>query len=371
MPLSRHESTATKWVPAALRLHCMVTPYLATVLPGLEGAAASELMVKIAGARMEETPRGKLLFRTPATLDQLLTLRTIDNLYHPLATLEVGPHRTHLAELERRVSRLDIADAALPAEARGRNPVTIHVNASRAGQHTYSRFEAAEAATRGLLANRSGGQPKWQQGSPDRHDVEFRLDVVGAQATLAVRLTGPQFRFRGTDRAFAQAALRPPVAHGLVWLSQPRPDDRFLDPFCGSGTILLERAAYPARAIIGGDLSGEAVAAAKRNLAEAPAVIVEQWDASALPVESGTIDVIVTNLPFGRQVLSPDQIGRLYRAVALQLARVMIPNGRAILLTDQVEPLHAALQAADLTHQTLTTLSLKGLLPAVIEVRRA
>ena len=75
-------------------------------------------------------------------------------------------------------------------------------------------------------------------------EVELRLDLSGEQGLFAVRLTPPSFRFRGEGRAFSQAALRPTVAHGLVWLSSPAPEDSFVDPFCGSGMTGLAAQIY-------------------------------------------------------------------------------------------------------------------------------
>ncbi len=213
---------------------------------------------------IKETPRGKVLFAGDTPPARLLALRTIDDLYVLAGRFRQGPHRTHLADLEHTVSRLDLGEALHVASWLPRARPAVFVNASRSGKQTYSRFEAAEAALRGLLA----GHTRWRGGTPEAHDLEFRLDVAGEEATLSLRLSPPGFRFRGQTRAFAPAALRPPVAHALVWLSDPQPDDRFVDPFCGSGTILAERAVYPARQVIGGDILAEALQAARENLEE-------------------------------------------------------------------------------------------------------
>jgi hypothetical protein len=57
------------------------------------------------------------------------------------------------------------------------------------------------------------------------------------------------------------------------------------------------------------------------------------WDAGALPIRDASIDVIVSDLPFGQQCLSS---GRLHRVLPIWLsefARVLSPsNGRMVLL---------------------------------------
>jgi tRNA (guanine6-N2)-methyltransferase len=358
-----------------------VPTYLATVLPGLEPVAESELRTKLPGAAVVETLRGKLLFSSRRPPADLLQLRTVDNLYRFIARFPAGPHRAHLADLAATIAGLDLspAEAGVPPGAR----VTFYVNASRAGRHTYSRFQAAEAATRGILAR----QRRWRRGTAEDHDLEFRLDIAGDEALLSLRLTPPSFRFRGQERLFARAALRPPVAHALVWLTTPQPADCFADPFCGSGTIVLERAAYPARRIIGGDRSPEAAATARHNLAQlaagadsaagsraeragASGPAIMRWDARRLPLAAASFDRVATNLPFGHQILSPEAILSLYRDLARELERVLTPTGCAILLTDQVDALERAAATARLRLESLAVLSLKGLHPRIFRLAR-
>ncbi len=304
--------------------------------------------------------------RAPALrAETLLALRSIDNLYLLLGQVPAGLHRADL-------DALAAAIAALPAGPErpdwpAHTPIRplVYVNASRRGRHTYSRFEAAEAALRGLRRR----HPRWQPGTPERHDLEFRLDVEHETATLSLRLTNASFRFRGR-RHFAPAALRPPVAHALVWLAGVAIGDVFLDPFCGSGTIVAERAAYAARRLLGADISGEALAAARHNLPAAPNVHLVRADARRLPFAAGSIDVVATNLPFGRQVQPAGEIDRLYAAFARQLARILAPAGRAIVLTDQIEALATAAEGAGLHGEPLLSLSLKGLHPQVWRLAR-
>ena len=58
------------------------------------------------------------------------------------------------------------------------------------------------------------------------------------------------------------------------------------------------------------------------------------WDATRLPLRSGVIDVIVSDLPFGQRCGNKRQNMKLYPALLKEFHRVLTPkNGRAILLT--------------------------------------
>lgn len=344
-----------------------LSSYIATVLPGMEQVAASEITAKIWDASIQESQRGKVLFKTTCPLDDLFTLRSVDNLYIYVDRFHIGPHRPHLQHVEALFSRMDLHRPVLDAGMRPNERLTFVVNASRAGKHSYSRFELAEAAARGVAAR----HPRWQIGTPENHRLEFRLDLTGDQGLLSLRLTPPTFRFRGEARAFSQAALRPTVAHALVWLARPTAEEVFLDPFCGSGTIVAERATYPARRIVGGDLSADVVSVARGNIAAHPAVSIEVCDARSLPLDAGSVDTVVSNVPFGRQILTPQEVNGLYRDFLVELCRVLSATGRAYLLTDQGEGLIRAADSAGMVSQELLQVSLKGLRPKLYQLKRA
>ncbi|MCC3375394.1 methyltransferase domain-containing protein [Cohnella sp. REN36] len=340
-----------------------MTRYFATVLPGLEDVLTAEIRTRLPEAALLGAERGKVIFAADLPFDSFPLLRTADNLYRLLLRFAVGPHKSDLVRLERDVSELEPADL-LPGWAKGKIAYQIH--ASRVGPHTYSRFEAADAAARGI-ERRCGRRLRRD---PDSHALEFRLDIAHDRAAFSLRLTDAAYRFRGAQRTFTRAALRPTVAHALVWLSGPAPGDRFVDPCCGSGTLLGERLAYPYAALAGGDLSEEAVAAAKANVGTHPGVRIRHWDARRLPLDAASADKIAANLPFGRQIAADEPLAALYRGMLGEMRRVLAPGGRAIVLTDAREALLAAAADAQLRAFEKAALSLKGLQPSVYALTR-
>ncbi len=71
-------------------------------------------------------------------------------------------------------------------------------------------------------------------------DVEFSLE--NDTASVYMDTTGPGLHKRGYRTGAGQAALKETLAAGLVYLSRWKPDIPFIDPFCGSGTIVIEAA---------------------------------------------------------------------------------------------------------------------------------
>jgi tRNA (guanine6-N2)-methyltransferase len=334
-----------------------VTRYLVTVLPGLEPIVADEAAAKLPAATVRETARARVVLEVAAPASALMELRTADNVFELLGEATAGPHRADLEPLGR-------ACAALLPDPTDDDRQTLWVNASRRGAHTYSRFEAAHVVSAALLRRR----PRWTLGTAESHSVELRLDVEDDRALLSRRLSPPTFRWRGRERAFAAAALRPPVAHALVWLTRPDPQDVFVDPFCGSGTVLSERAAYPAARIVGGDASPAALEAARQNVAALGTIELRQWDARALPLDGRSVGVVATNLPFGRQVLDASALPELYLAFAREMQRTLTRGGVAVALTERPDVLEQAVERTRLRLERVLALSLKGLRPEVVRL---
>lgn len=148
-----------------------------------------------------------------------------------------------------------------------------------------------------------------------------------------MRLTQPSFRYRG-NRNFSRAALRPTIAHAMVWLSSPKAHNHFIDPCCGSGTILSERTAYPAEEIIGGDLSNQSVKTAEENLKGGLNIDVHVWDARKPPVDAQSMNKVVTNLPFGKQIATDENLFSFNQAVMKEIYRITRPQGIVVVLSE-------------------------------------
>lgn len=98
---------------------------------------------------------------------------------------------------------------------------------------------------------------------------------------------------------FHPASLHPKIARCLVNLSRPLPNSAILDPFCGTGTILIE-AGLMGFEPLGGDILMKMAKGSKINLNyfEVSKSHIAVWDALRLPLTH--IGRIVTNPPYGR-----------------------------------------------------------------------
>lgn len=95
-------------------------------------------------------------------------------------------------------------------------------------------------------------------------------------------------------------SLNPKLARVLVNLSRVKEGDMILDPFCGTGGILIE-AGLMGMQVMGCDISEEAMKGCMLNLKHYGITgLVEACDAMNLETINKEVDAIVTDLPYGR-----------------------------------------------------------------------
>jgi len=116
--------------------------------------------------------------------------------------------------------------------------------------------------------------------------------------------------------------LPPKVAQVMVNLTQPKAEDRLLDPFCGSGTILQEAAVLGVQHVHGSDISSKAVADTKTNMA---------WLAQHLNVSPKSLDVVVRDAKDLPKALGPDAVDLVVTEPYLGPPQRGVPRGRVIL----------------------------------------
>jgi tRNA (guanine6-N2)-methyltransferase len=304
-------------------------------MPGLETVAFSEVKALKPDATLVKFGRGIALFTITTAPQQLLALRTAEDVYVALAHITgLGRSADALRVLHSATAHADI-NSVLPfwqrAHQKAPPPRTWRVVSQREGNHDFRRIDAGRAISDALKSI----LPSKMRMVEDDADVEFWLWLHGSEAIIGLRLSDASMRHRTYKRNHLPASLRPTVAATMALLSQPTDEDRVLDPLCGAGTLLIERALMGSTAELrGGDISPEAVKITKRNLQSAGIdANVSVWDATGLPLDDSSMTQILTNLPFGKQIGAPADNKVLYPALAREFRRVLASNGIMVSLT--------------------------------------
>jgi tRNA (guanine6-N2)-methyltransferase len=315
--------------------------YIAHVVPGLEAVAEAEIV----GALETERPfrvlrefderTSMMIFRYAGSPSALLTLGTVEDVFALAAESDTVPSsRAGLAAARAAVARgpafAGAVDRAFTVRPHRRGKTTFRVIARKSGDHAFRRVDVQKAVELGVVDR----LPVWRLVEDDAQ-IEVWVSLIGAHLIVGIRLSDGTMRQRDYRKASLPAALKPTVGRAMALLSNPLDDDVVLDPMCGSGTILIERAqAARYRLLLGGDRDEAAVTAARENIGTRyKPVEIHRWDARQLPLEDDSVSAILTNLPFGKQIGTPTENRLLYPALLAEWVRVLRDGGRMVLLT--------------------------------------
>ncbi|XP_001375174.1 tRNA (guanine(6)-N2)-methyltransferase THUMP3 isoform X1 [Monodelphis domestica] len=219
----------------------------------------------------------------------------------------------------------------------------FRVTCNRAGEnHSFTSNEAARD-----FGGAVQDYFKWKADMTN-FDVEVLLNVHNNEIVVGIALTEESLHRRNITH-FGPTTLRSTLAYGMLRLCSPQPTDIIIDPMCGTGAIPIEGAAeWPNCYHIAGDNNPLAVKRAANNILslltksqvkESKAfwglpIDAIQWDICNLPLRTGSVDIIVTDMPFGKRIGSKKRNWNLYPSCLQEMSRVCRPGtGRAVLLT--------------------------------------
>lgn len=363
-------------MPAAIRFH-------APCPRGLEPLLAGEL--RALGATILAQPGGGVRFEGDAALGMAA------NLHSRLASRVLR----EVAQGEYRDER-DLYHLALdtPWEQWHDAIATLRIDVTATRSPLQSLHFAMQRIKDGIVdrhREHSGERPSIDTHRPDRR-IFAHLDAH--QATLYLDWSGDALFKRGWRREGFEAPLKENLAAGLLGLAGWTPDQVLFDPFCGSGTVVIEAAdiasgrppgarrkfaferirdfdlrrwsqirepstaaaciargpwsAGAGRApILGSDISVAAIATAQNNLAAAglpaDAVQLRQLDVLHLESAPGDHGLLVTNPPYGERLdlggrQSLAQADRFWPAFATLLKQRFTGWSACLLTSDPMLP---------------------------------
>ncbi len=175
--------------------------------------------------------------------------------------------------------------------------------------------------------------------NPHGYHMEFRVIVRRTNIQLLWKPYSPPVDRFGYRVADVPASIDPTIAAGIVRLLPKMNEfDRVLDPFCGSGTLLIERAfGGKYEELVGVDISKDAIRAAKTNAAAAgiPVRLIHTDILKA--TELNPFDLLISNMPFGHRVGSHQHNVELYERFFSQMGSLAKPGAVVALFTQEIE----------------------------------
>ncbi|MHB8163718.1 MAG: methyltransferase domain-containing protein [Methanoregula sp.] len=148
---------------------------------------------------------------------------------------------------------------------------------------------------------------------------------------FSIHRSGYDERNPGKRDFFHPGVMMPRMARTLANIAGVQAGDRVLDPFCGTGGILIEAELLGAHAI-GSDFDPLMISGSRQNTAQSFLMLA---DATRLPFKDHSIDSVVTDLPYGQSVCikKADTMDNLYAGALDEIRRVLKPGRRAVVVT--------------------------------------
>lgn len=335
------------------------------MLEGLERIAEAELRQRF-GARVRfEAPTrpGALRFSYAGELADLLMLRSVVAVYGVQYFAIPRPKgllgNQQFSDLSGAISAvIELAPpgtyATLRLSAAGEDSSVL----TRLKEQIAQRFSLAVATDEGDLL------------------IRLRRARDGDGWETLVRLTPRPLATRAWRVCNWPGALNASLAHAMITLTEPTPEDVVLNVACGSGTLLIERLlAGRAQQAIGCDTDPASLDCARSNLRAAGldrAAQLEGWDAGAMPLDDASVSMICVDLPFGQLVGSHRENQEFYPRVFAEAARVAQSGARMVLLTHEVRLLERTAERFAQQWRLLDLLRVRsgGMTPAVALLRR-
>lgn len=220
----------------------------AVAAPGLEPLVAGELArLGFTDARAEP---GGVRFRCDAAGIARANLHS--RLASRIVVRVASFRATAFHELERAARKVEWERFLAPA-------ARFRVRASARKSRLYHSDAIAERVTAAVARRVAGATPAASGATDDDDDAasassDAQLFVVRFErdrCTISADTSGALLHRRGYRQAIAKAPLRETLAAAMLAGAGWTPDEALLDPFCGSGTIVIE-AAMQARGIAAG-----------------------------------------------------------------------------------------------------------------------
>jgi len=168
-------------------------------------------------------------------------------------------------------------------------------------------------------------------------DIELRAVVTENTAYIGMKKVGLDTSHfqqrRGHLRPFLlPITLHPKIARALVNLSQVKKQQTLLDPFCGTGGILIEAGLLGVR-IIGSDIEKKMIEGSQKNLEfyQLKNFRLYCTDIGDITRYVPTVDAIATDFPYARSTTTKgEQLTQLYNRAFETISQILKKNRYAV-----------------------------------------
>ncbi|MDO5844153.1 MAG: DNA methyltransferase [Methanocorpusculum sp.] len=166
-------------------------------------------------------------------------------------------------------------------------------------------------------------------------ETEYRAIFTDGRCFFTEKLTEidrGSYAYRNPQRRafFHPGVMMPLMARTMVNLTHVEKGELLLDPFCGTGGMLLECKIMGVKAV-GSDFDMEMLSGGIKNMPDGAYL---RADATKMPYPDETFDAVATDLPYGQSTkIEADSLDALYRNSLSEIRRVLKTGKKAVVVT--------------------------------------
>lgn len=332
--------------------------YLAEVTEGLEIIAFSDINQKFS-VNLIENLQGKIIFDYKGDIRRLRELKSIKNVYLFLTRFKKEEIEKTSALIDK-LNKIDIS--CLTSLFQGKdNKFTFFLNL-RELKGSPVRTQLSHILKQWLIE-----KTQWLA-VPKGYNIEFKIIPNGDSFLLCLKLVDFLNYKREWRESLVSTSLEPSLAYLMCFLSGISSNDIFLDPMCGSGTIIIERAlAGPYKKVIGSDIDKKAIQSTEINIKVAGQKIeAHKWDAIRLPLRNDSVTKVVVNMPYGIRVGKHNLNLKLYSLFFQELKRILCDKATIVILTQEKKLIYQTLKEnKEFQLKKQLTINIGGLQPDI------
>ena len=312
-------------------------------VPGLERFVAAELGRVLGGRKFALSPggaEGRLSLACAGGAERLAGLGCAAAVHS--VTRFAAPRPRALLGHQNLTRLADSAKRAMGLHPSGAFR-TMRISAAGSGSAVIRRLRGELSAALGLE----------DAGDSAAHlNLALRRSADSEGWEALIRLTHAALSARAWRVRNRADALNATVARAMASLSGRRGAARFVNLCCGSGTLMIERAAAGRfKRIIGVDSDANALDCARENIAAAGlggAADAVLGDARNAPLKSASFDAAASDLPFGMADGGGggEDLPALYAGILREAARLVVPGGTFAAITTRRRLFAESLSAA-------------------------
>ncbi len=313
---------------------------LLKVNPGLEDVALEECAWEARCNPIEvRSGRGRIIVEAEGDLEWVYSrassMRSLHAAILLLASARVPKTRDALEE----IYRIALSSRVTSYIPDGSN---FAVESVRIGEgHEYTSMDLSRMVGQAVVdaARSSGKSIGVRLNSPT---VVVYSEVDEDLFSMGILLTGERSLHRRGYRVYDHpAALKPSIAYSMLRLARARDGDTVMDPMCGGGTVAIEAAMLLENSrILCIDKNPYYIKGAIENALAARVynrIRFMTGDSTRLEelVDPDSVNVVVSNPPYGIRMGDPRMVRRVYKGLARGLAYALTPGGRAAIITTE------------------------------------